>query len=242
MTTKVSLRIGNRTIPFHVIKSTRRKKTIAILLETSGDIIVRAPHRASYSRIIAAVKSKAVWIIEKQRGLDNRTCRGKEFVSGESFLYRGRSFRLKVLTDGKLRITGVRTRGRCLEVISDSAAGLTPDKIKDALLKWYRKRAEEHLSEKVTVYARKMGMPMPTVLIRDQQKRWASCDSKGKLRFNWRIIMAPSRIIDYVVVHELCHLTYHNHSHSFWKHLGMLMPDYEKRQEMLCKEGLMYSL
>lgn len=242
MITKDSLRIGNRTITFRVIKSLRRKKTIAILLETSGEIIVRAPHRASHSRIIAAVKSKAVWIVEKQRGLDNHACRSKEFVSGESFLYRGRSFRLKVLTDGKLQKTEVRVRGRCVEVISDSAANLTADKIKHSLLQWYRERAEEYLSEKVTAYARKMALSRPTVLIRDQQKRWASCDSKGQLRFNWRIIMAPAKVIDYVVVHELCHLTHHDHSRSFWKHLGMVMPDYEKRQEMLCKEGPTYTL
>ncbi|MBI4639321.1 MAG: M48 family metallopeptidase [Candidatus Tectomicrobia bacterium] len=75
------------------------------------------------------------------------------------------------------------------------------------------------------------------MLIRNQQKRWASCDRKGHIRFNWRIVMAPISLVDYIVAHELCHLVRHDHSPAFWKLVRTLLPDYEERRERLKREG-----
>ena len=78
---------------------------------------------------------------------------------------------------------------------------------------------------------------MPKVTIREQQKRWASCDTAGVLRFNWRIIQTPMRLVDYVVAHELVHLVEKNHTKRFWSILGKVMPDYETRREELTRLG-----
>ena len=114
--------------------------------------------------------------------------------------------------------------------------------IRDLLVKWYKDHARLRLPERVAIFAQRVGSPVPPVYIRDQQKRWGSCSRKGELRFNWRIIMAPMSLVDYVVAHEVCHLKVHNHSSAFWKLLRKLMPDYEIRRERLRVLGVQFLL
>lgn len=234
---------GRKTINFSVIRSARRKKTIALYIEPTGDILVRAPMNTPYSRVAHVVKSKAEWIIKKLRNLDNISHQiKKEFVSGESFFYLGRYMRLKIQKDRDVKKTVVRMyRGR-LEVIMNPAGknGKVPEEIRDVITKWYKIQAARRIPERIEIYADKMRLTVSSVLIRDQKKIWGSCSTKGVLRFNWRIIMTPMSLVDYVVVHELCHLKYRNHSKSFWKYLGMIMPDYERRREVLRQKGKSY--
>jgi predicted metal-dependent hydrolase len=105
--------------------------------------------------------------------------------------------------------------------------------VRKAVVTWYRHHAAERLPERAAIWARKMGVTVPVVLIRDQRRRWGSCDPKGNLRFNWRIVQAPMRLVDYVVAHELVHLAHRNHTAAFWAALGRVMPDYEARREAL---------
>ena len=109
-----------------------------------------------------------------------------------------------------------------------------------ALVSWFRRHASERLPERVTVWRAKAGVPMPRVIVADQQKRWGSCDHRGTIRINWRIIQAPMRLVDYVVVHELVHLRHRGHGHDYWQAVGRVMPDYERRREDLraCGVGL----
>jgi len=116
------------------------------------------------------------------------------------------------------------------------------DHVRRAVTAWYRKQAGRRLPERVEQFAARAGIECPPVLIRDQQKRWGSCSSKGELRFNWRIIMAPMSLVDYVVAHEVCHLKVRDHSPAFWKLLGTILPDYETRRERLRVKGLWYRL
>jgi predicted metal-dependent hydrolase len=234
---------GRKTIRFSVIRSTRRKKTIGISIEPDGKVLVRAPVNTSCSRLTHVVKSKAEWIITKLGSLNDVLQElKKEFVSGESFYYLGRHMRLKILKDRYVEKTVVRMcRGR-LEVIMNPKGknGNVPAEIRDAITEWYKIQAARRIPERVEIYANKMGLKVPGIFIRDQKKIWGSCSTKGVLRFNWRIIMAPMSLVDYVVVHELCHLKYRNHSKSFWRYVGMIMPDYERRREMLRKKGELY--
>ena len=94
--------------------------------------------------------------------------------------------------------------------------------------------------ERVALFAGRLGDASPTVLIRDQAKRWGSCSRKGELRFNWRVILAPLPLVDYVVAHEVCHLKLKNHSAAFWRLLRRLLPDYERRRERLRVLGVQF--
>ncbi|WP_275443598.1 MULTISPECIES: M48 family metallopeptidase [unclassified Halomonas] len=101
------------------------------------------------------------------------------------------------------------------------------------MLRWYKRQAEQKIKEKVTRFAPAVGVSPMGVGIRTFKSRWGSCTAKGKLEFNWQIMMAPNRMVDYVVMHELCHLIRHDHSPKFWNELERVMPDYQ-----LCREWL----
>jgi predicted metal-dependent hydrolase len=105
------------------------------------------------------------------------------------------------------------------------------------LIHWYKKYGRRVLLKRATFYSYKLGISSPEIVLADQKKRWGSCNAKGQIRLNWRIVMAPVFLIDYVVAHELCHLKFNDHSRDFWKTLGNILPDYEVRRERLRKEG-----
>jgi len=98
---------------------------------------------------------------------------------------------------------------------------------------WFRGR----LPERVEAWHAKAGVPMPRVIVASQQKRWGSCDHSGTIRLNWRIIQAPMRLVDYVVVHELVHLRHRGHGRDYWQAVGRVMPDYERRRRDLRERG-----
>ena len=231
---------GHKTISYSIIRTSRRKKTITLTIEPEGKIIVRVPVRTTDSKLAHIVKSKAEWVVKKLRSLNNISLTAtKEFVSGESFSYLGRHLRLKILRDTDKEKPVVKLHGSRLQVAFYRANrnGKYSKEIRDAITEWYKKLAAKRITERITIYTRKMGLSRPGVIIRNQQKRWGSCNKNGELRFNWRIIMAPMSLVDYVVVHELCHIKYKNHSKLFWKYLGMIMPDYEKRKERIRLDG-----
>ena len=105
--------------------------------------------------------------------------------------------------------------------------------IKEGLAKWYYSRASEILLQRAKRYSELLSLVPTKILVRNQQKRWGSCSRSGILRFNWRTALAPISIIDYVVVHEICHLKEKNHSGEFWKQVSLVIPNYKKRRQWL---------
>jgi predicted metal-dependent hydrolase len=109
--------------------------------------------------------------------------------------------------------------------------------IKYALTSWFRRRAELKLREKIMRYSPIVGVQTNGYKVKEFQSRWGSCTSSGRVDLNWKIIMAPNRVVDYVVVHELCHLKQHDHSPQFWKLVESIMPDYLESKEWLRVHG-----
>lgn len=235
--------LNEKPLKFSVLRSRRRKRTIALGIEPTGEVLVRAPFHIPHSRLIEVVESKRGWIIKKLRSLDNISpVVKKEFVSGESFPYLGRHLRLKIRQGHHTNKPVVNIgRGRLEVLLNTASNGIRIEEIKGAVVFWYKTQAARYIPERVKIYAKKMGLAEPTILIRNQQKIWGSCNAKGVLRFNWRMMMAPVSLIDYVVVHELCHLKHKNHAVPFWKYLHTIMPDYEKRKEALRRNGIGYN-
>jgi predicted metal-dependent hydrolase len=114
--------------------------------------------------------------------------------------------------------------------------------IEHALEGWYRARAAEEITERIAAWSQETGWQPRAVLIRDQRRRWGSCSADGTLRFNWRLVMAPPSVIDYVVVHELAHLRVHNHSPAFWAEVARHIPDHKARRAALRQLGPSLSL
>jgi len=208
---------------------TARVKSADIRVE-DGAVSVVIPLNLCDARISQLLHDKRQWIQQKIWLHREAMPVGiKEFVSGESFSYLGRNYRLKVrrgkfmpmkLQQGRLEIT-------------------VPGGKKDALLiraelvRWYRSHAEIKLKEKVDRYAPMIQVKPEGIGIKTFKSRWGSCSVRGKVDFNWKIIMAPNRVVDYVVVHELCHLKQHDHSPKFWKQVERFVPDYLESKSWL---------
>jgi predicted metal-dependent hydrolase len=236
---KVTLTFGALQITYGLRRS-NRKKTVNIAVDPREGVLVTAPQDIDAEHVHRIIARKARWIADKLGDLreNNGTAYDREFVSGESFPYLGRNYRLKIIPDARAGILPRLLRGR-FEVRVDRLLPVTQRStiIRSALCRWYQEHAAQRIPERVSSLALRLGMISPPILIRDQQKRWASCDRRGQIRFNWRIIMAPISLVDYVVAHELCHLMRHDHSPTFWKLLRTVMPDYVERRERLRREG-----
>jgi predicted metal-dependent hydrolase len=154
-------------------------------------------------------------------------------VSGEAFSYLGRNYRLKV-AEGELTPIKL-VQGRL--TISAPNDPSQRKLVKYALTSWLRRRAELKLREKIIRYSLIVGVETNGYKVKDFQSRWGSCTPRGRVDFNWKIIMAPNRVVDYVVVHELCHLKQHDHSPQFWKLVESIMPDYLESKEWLRVNG-----
>jgi hypothetical protein len=233
---------GTSTIDYRVERSSRRR-TVTIAVDAS-EVILKAPEETSTERLRDVIRSRAPWILQRIMEFDaiGPAPPPMEFVSGESCAYLGRHYRLKIdRIPGTVKPQAA-LRGAFLVVQVEREMGSEKrrDHVERAVTAWYRKQAERRLPERVKLYAARAGLECPPVLIRNQEKRWGSCSSKGELRFNWRIIMAPMSLVDYVVAHEVCHLVVRDHSAAFWKLLTTIMPDYEVRRDRLRVEGLSY--
>ncbi len=230
---------GDTRVTYAIRRSARRKKTVAVTVDPGGGVLLLAPENFSTDRLDAVVQRKAGWIVQRLRGVGSNgvPLSPREFVSGESVMYLGRHYRLKVDSGG----TGeAKLRGGWLHVPAPAGAEQR-DHVRAALVSWLRGHAAERLPERVEMWCPKAGVEMPRVVISDQKRRWGSCDRGGTIRLNWRIIQAPMRLVDYVVVHELVHLCHRGHGREYWQALGRLMPDYERRREHLRQRGLHFA-
>jgi len=212
---------------------TGRRKTASVKVQ-EGKVSVAVPKSLSDSHIEALVAKKARWIREKLLlQSEAEPVKPKEYVSGECFTYLGRNYRLKVESGKPVSVK--LQQGRLWVRVPGGRSN--PEKVKYALIQWYRTHAEEKLREKAERYARIIGVSPAAIGIKTFKSRWGSCDSRGLVQFNWKIIIAPNRIVDYLVVHELCHLKQHNHSPKFWKCVESVFPDYRECKEWLKKNG-----
>jgi hypothetical protein len=231
------VRWGNTRLAYGIRRSSRRK-TVALTVAPPGQIILTAPRDTPVKRLDKVVRAKAKWLTTRLRrvrpaepGLSPR-----EFVAGESFLYLGRQYRLAVHSSGA-RAEVRLERGRLRVYVPGGLTGEARARAaREALTQWYREHAQARLTERTAEWARKVNLPEPRVLVREQERRWGSC-ARGVVRFNWRIIQAPMRLVDYVVAHEVVHLMHNDHGRDFWAALGRLLPDYEARRERLRTEG-----
>ncbi len=228
-----------------IVRSKNRKQTVSLGVDSIGNVIITAPATTPLETIVEITRSKADWINKhlKEKLQLAEYSFDKEFVSGESMQFLGKQYMLKIIESDDNAATCF-IQGKYLKAYIPE--GLNPsiksELVKEQLIKWYKEQATEKIPERVSKFAEKHGFIYNNVLIREQKKRWGSCDHQGNIRFNWKIIMAPVSLIDYVVVHELCHLKVKNHTPDFWHLLESIMFDYEHRKGKLKEFGNSYTL
>jgi predicted metal-dependent hydrolase len=230
---------GRTEIPYAIRRSPRRA-TVSIAVEPTGEVVLTAPTTAPLDRLDRIVHAKARWIVERLRRTSEvpPPLPSREFISGETFLYLGRQYRLRVASKVEESGEVALRRGWLVAPVPEAREGSDrAECVRAALVAWYKTRAAERLPERADTWSKKLGIPLPRVIIREPRKRWGSCDAKGTLRFNWRVIQSPMRLVDYVVAHELVHLRHPDHTKEFWATLGRVMPDYESRRHDLKRLG-----
>ncbi|MEX1023214.1 MAG: SprT family zinc-dependent metalloprotease [Dehalococcoidia bacterium] len=237
MTECGEVQLGDARIQYRVVRSPKRHKTIEITVDELGLVTIAAPMGTTSDRLEETVRRRAKWIVLHD-GAASPSAPTRRFVSGESFPYLGRSVRLTVRpTDDQ----DVSIRFHHWQFDLDVPRRLHGDerqmKVRAAVAAWYRERAALKLPARVDRIAGLLGVQPKAVLIRDQRIRWASCSADGTLRFNWRAVMAPPALIDYVVAHELAHLRIRAHSAEYWAVVAQAIPDYRMRRERLREVG-----
>jgi len=209
-----------------------KRKTIAILIQRDGKVIVRAPLKAPEKLIRSFVESKSSWIDEKKALMQKQVpaMSARQFTSGEKFWLLGEQINLRVV-EAHTQRASLTLRDEFL--LSDKA---TPE-AHSIFEKWYKAHALKVLTERVIYFAAKHGFRYENIRISSARTRWGSCSSRGTLSFTWRLVMAPLDVVDYVVIHELAHLKIQNHSNIFWAEVARLMPAYQSRRDWLKKNG-----
>ena len=206
-----------------------------IVVSPELTVDVFAPATANEEQIETALIKKAVWIAGKLDALEryHPLPAPKKYISGETLIYLGRQYRLKVELGSK---QPVKLIGRFLKVWVEDKKDTR--RVKNAVDAWYRKRAHETLgryTEKCHAIASRHGVAKPLLTIRNMRRRWGSCSPQGRITLNVNLVKTPVHCIEYVIMHELCHLKYHNHSKAFYSLLTRCQPDWRKRKEILDK-------
>lgn len=202
-----------------------KRKTIAIYIRDDG-VEVRAPTRTPQHVIDQFVTKKEKWIKEKLAIIDERTeQRGSFILNYNNYItYRGRQYPIEAKEGNHMGFDDERFY---------MPPGLPPERIKAACKQIYRLLAKRDLTKKTNEFAQIMSVNPASVKITDAQTRWGSCSGKKSINYSWRLIIAEDDIIDYIVVHELAHLTEMNHSARFWKVVEGVLPDYIERRSQL---------
>ena len=229
-----SVQSGDTTIEYEVRRNLRRRKTVQISVD-AGRVYVAAPAAVPVSELRNMVRIRAAWILDQIRDQEARAKARPLFVSGEKLPYLGRGMRM-IVSYGNTPTPTVRfDHWRFMVSVPGDLAGEERfDRIRGAFIEWYRERAAERLGAGVEGWWPKLGRgERQRILIRNQRRRWGSCAADGTLRFNWRLAMLRPALIEYIVVHELAHLTVMNHSTDFWDLVEGVLPDAQLRRKQL---------
>jgi predicted metal-dependent hydrolase len=224
----------NGSVSYAVVRT--RRSTADIIIERDGNVLVRAPQWVDDEQVDDIVASKQYWIFQglaEWRDL-NATRVLREYKNGEGFLYLGRAYRLLLVCDQDeaLRLRNGRFTLR-RDVVEQGEMAAARAAFRD----FYIARGLERIRQRVDYYAPKVGVTAKAVRVRELGHRWASCSPAGALAFHWKCMMPPLTVIDYIVVHELCHFHQRDHTDAFWNEIDKVLPDYRERKEWLRKNG-----
>lgn len=232
MIERSEIQFGLTRIPFVIRRSTKRG-TVALTID-DGKLVVTSPAETTIDKLNAVVRNKGPWVIQRIRGASQLPARPseREFITGETVLYLGRQYRLKVVEcdDDHPRIKA----GWYAVPVAPGLHGQQQRReVRRVLSSSLKEHADLYLPDRLAELCRRLRIGKPSIIVREQRKRWGSCDAIGTLRINWRIVQAPIPLIEYVLVHELAHIEHRGHGRAFWDAVGRWLPDYEERRRRL---------
>jgi predicted metal-dependent hydrolase len=222
---------GDTTIQYTLAYA--RRTTLAISVEPDLSVHVIAPDDTAFPAIEAKVRQRAPWILRQQRELEQYlpTTSPRQYVNGETHRYLGRQYRLKIIQNQPDVVK--LTRGWLYVYTTDTH---DTAKVKHCVEAWYHKQATRVFHERLVAMLPRfqhLGLSQPSLTIKPLQARWGSCTGSRSITLNLRLMQVPKQYIDYVIVHELCHLVEHNHSKRFYLLLDRMLPDWRERRRRL---------
>jgi hypothetical protein len=223
------------------VKRTGRT-SLGISVERDGSVIVTAPQDAKPEAIEKYASSKRLWIHQKltYKKETNKEKIRRDFVNGQGFLYLGKSYRLRLIRD-KDRAAVKKVANPCSLRFTQGYFELPEGetvRARNHFILWYKSKTEEELKARIPRYDKRVGAEVKNFRVLDLGNRWASCGAKGTLNFNWRTVMAPIWVFDYILVHELAHMIKKGHTKEFWYIVSRVIPDYQEHEAWLQKHGV----
>jgi predicted metal-dependent hydrolase len=221
---------SGKTIRFEI--KYKNRASIGITIDSYGNVEVQAPKGTPDEKVLQLLEEKWELIQQKLTEMKDRLQGRQEKVyeHGESFLYLGNTYPIKIFQDINITQDHVVFEGKTLHIYVQQ---LDDEKIKQALKRFYYQQCKALVEKSISFYQRNFKTKPRSIRISDNNKTWGTCDSNQQLTFNWRLAMAPREVIDYVVVHEMCHMVHMNHDRSFWRLVGKIMPDYKEKENWL---------
>lgn len=229
------LELDNERLEYQI--SYAKRKSVGIRLNEDGAIMVRAPKGIPKKQVEEILYKKISWIVKNRDALQKSKTEqmDKEYTTGSYLYYKGKDYVLHLVpVNRKKDETVMLKEGREIYVF---AVSKEKEYIKSLLEQWYRKEAKAEIVKKVEHYIQYYKAEYCSIKIKSMKTRWGSCSSKRNLNFNWKIIMAPEEVIDYLVVHELAHLIEMNHSQRFYAQIEKVLPNYKMLRQWLKTNG-----
>ncbi|ABN51778.1 MAG TPA: M48 family peptidase [Hungateiclostridium thermocellum] len=233
-----SISNGTNSISYTLTRS--RRKTVGIRITENGEVKVAAPLNIPDRQLKDIILKKLPWILRKQEEL-RKICEESrlenKFADGETFLYLGKEYTLRI-AKGVLP-EGVNLEENYIVVAADETKVSVngPQYIRNVLKNFYVNQFVDIAKTRMDFFSPKIGVCPRKLTVREQKTRWGSCSSKGNISLNWKLVMAPMEVIDYVIVHELCHMKEMNHSKNYWNIVKSIIPDFELRRKWLKDNG-----
>lgn len=234
--TEQSYRSKKGDLPYVLVRSNARR-TSSIQIDESARVSIYVPYRTSQQYVDAFIREKFDWILKcVETARDNqKIIQQKKYEHGGRFLFLGKKYPLHVI-ESDVKRARIDFDGDQWKIVvpEDLDSQQRSELIRKKLIQWYRLQAEEILGGRIFHYSRIIGETPERIAIRSQKRMWGCCDyNKRLIHLNWQIILSPIKVIDYIVVHELCHLIHPNHSKRFWRKVESVMPEYEEYKHWL---------
>ena len=219
-----------QTLSFEI--NYKNRTSMGIYIDVYGNVEIQAPKGTSDELLLQLLEEKWDWIQQKSTEMKDRTLgqKVKIYDHGETFLYLGNEYPIKVSQDITIKQDYVVLEGDKLYIYVKQ---LEDEKIKQALKRFYYQQCKTLVERSIRSYQSNFKIKPRSIRISDNNRNWGTCDSRQQLTFNWKLAMAPLKVIDYVVVHEMCHMVHLNHDRSFWRLVGKILPDYEEQENWL---------
>ena len=227
-----------RRILFTLLRTQR--KTIGITITKDGAVKVAAPIRATERQILEIVNKKASWIIKKLEEIEkslSSDINERRYENGSRVFYLGREYVIGICRDYGIKrpVIELYPDKINIKLLHDNV--FDESQIKAILREWYVKQFEVIIKDRISRYSSIIGVRPSKVTIKEQKTRWGSCSTKGNINLNWKLVMAPLEVVDYVIVHELSHMRRMDHSYKFWEIVGNILPEYSDRRKWLRVNG-----